>query len=235
MARDYAQFPTAMWRKLDRNDWIRLTGSAQWTYMMLSSQGNISLAGHLPYTPNRWSGLCSNAQPDSFHGNLCELAAGGFVCFDQMADEVLLLPYMNDQGYLGNLKMMQGVMRDIESIYSDHLRAIALSIIEPHLPEAPRDRQVKPALPTRPRLSPELRLAVFVRDGWRCQYCGLQFEPRNEAERQGIRAPISGWDLLEVDHVFPHSLGGELSLENSKAACSTCNRSKGNKVLEGID
>lgn len=58
-----------------------------------------------------------------------------------------------------------------------------------------------------------LRMTVFQRDNFTCQYCG----------KRGAR--------LECDHVFPFSLGGKSTLENLVAACVSCNRSKGAKTL----
>jgi 5-methylcytosine-specific restriction endonuclease McrA len=54
------------------------------------------------------------------------------------------------------------------------------------------------------------RRAVFARDGWVCQYCGVQAE--------------------NVDHVVPKSRGGEHSWENVVAACRRCNSKKENRL-----
>jgi 5-methylcytosine-specific restriction endonuclease McrA len=56
------------------------------------------------------------------------------------------------------------------------------------------------------------RKAVLARDSWTCQYCG--------SSRPG----------LTVDHVIPRSRGGESVWENIVAACTTCNRKKGNRL-----
>jgi 5-methylcytosine-specific restriction endonuclease McrA len=56
------------------------------------------------------------------------------------------------------------------------------------------------------------RKAVLARDSWTCQYCGSQ--------RSG----------LTVDHVIPRSRGGKSVWENIVAACSPCNRRKGNRL-----
>jgi hypothetical protein len=59
-----------------------------------------------------------------------------------------------------------------------------------------------------------LRLTVFQRDMYTCQYCGLA----------GI--------ALECDHIVPISRGGSNDIENLTTACMRCNRSKGSKTLE---
>lgn len=59
-----------------------------------------------------------------------------------------------------------------------------------------------------------LRLTVFERDSYTCQYCG---------HREGE---------LECDHVEPISQGGTNELGNLVTACRTCNRSKRDKQLD---
>ncbi len=58
------------------------------------------------------------------------------------------------------------------------------------------------------------RFNVFLRDHWRCQYCGDKF--RTQA--------------LTFDHVVPRSKGGETTWKNIVAACQKCNATKGNKL-----
>lgn len=66
----------------------------------------------------------------------------------------------------------------------------------------------------RKSLPNEVRLAIFKRDSFTCNYCG--------ASR--VR--------LECDHVFPVSRGGTDDEWNLVTACVPCNRSKGAKTLE---
>jgi 5-methylcytosine-specific restriction endonuclease McrA len=54
------------------------------------------------------------------------------------------------------------------------------------------------------------RRAVFVRDGFSCQYCGKSAE--------------------NVDHVIPRSRGGLHTWENVVAACKSCNTRKENRL-----
>lgn len=55
------------------------------------------------------------------------------------------------------------------------------------------------------------RFNVFLRDGFRCAYCGIS-------------------DDLTFDHVIPRSKGGRTSWENIVAACSPCNLRKGGRL-----
>ncbi len=59
------------------------------------------------------------------------------------------------------------------------------------------------------------RTDIFVRDGYRCVYCGGVFEP----------------DELSVDHVQPKMRGGDGSGGNVVTACRGCNTAKGGQRL----
>ncbi|MBC7229206.1 MAG: HNH endonuclease [Actinobacteria bacterium] len=54
------------------------------------------------------------------------------------------------------------------------------------------------------------RRAVFIRDGYTCQYCGARAE--------------------SIDHVIPRSRGGKHVWENVVAACRRCNTRKMNRL-----
>lgn len=60
------------------------------------------------------------------------------------------------------------------------------------------------------------RLGVFVRDGYRCAYCGERFPAQH----------------LTFDHVVPRSKMGKTSWTNIVSACGPCNLKKANKPLE---
>lgn len=62
----------------------------------------------------------------------------------------------------------------------------------------------------------EKRLAIYLRDGLACAYCGHSVE--NGA-------------ALTLDHVLPHSCGGSNSHDNLVTACERCNKSRGTRSL----
>ena len=57
------------------------------------------------------------------------------------------------------------------------------------------------------------RFNLFLRDEFRCQYCGSKGD-------------------LTFDHVLPRSRGGVTSWENVVAACAPCNLKKANRLLK---
>jgi 5-methylcytosine-specific restriction endonuclease McrA len=63
----------------------------------------------------------------------------------------------------------------------------------------------------RPVSAAKKRDGIFMRDAYRCVYCGLQFESSE----------------LTVDHVEPRMRGGDQSGGNLVTCCASCNREKG--------
>lgn len=79
-------------------------------------------------------------------------------------------------------------------------------------------------------ISDAKRRIVYERDQWRCQYCGLAFDPDLTWNPRSV-APYRdherlGWVFLEIDHVHPRHHGGGDEITNLRAACTVCNRQK---------
>lgn len=64
----------------------------------------------------------------------------------------------------------------------------------------------------------EKRLAIYLRDGGACAYCGDSF--------------VDGVARLSLDHIEPWSLGGGNEADNLITACSKCNSARGNRTVE---
>jgi len=58
------------------------------------------------------------------------------------------------------------------------------------------------------------RFNVFLRDSFRCQYCGSRYATQN----------------LTFDHVVPRSRGGTTNWDNVITACARCNLRKGQRT-----
>jgi len=63
---------------------------------------------------------------------------------------------------------------------------------------------------------PDKRLAIYLRDGLACAWCGHTLEDG---------------EWLTLDHVKPHSHGGTNEPENLLTACRRCNCSRGNRSV----
>lgn len=64
---------------------------------------------------------------------------------------------------------------------------------------------------SRPTISRELRGQVLARDHHACLHCGATSD-------------------LQMDHIYPWSLGGATTFENLQTLCGPCNRLKGARV-----
>jgi 5-methylcytosine-specific restriction endonuclease McrA len=62
----------------------------------------------------------------------------------------------------------------------------------------------------------ERRLAIYLRDGLACVYCG---------------ASVEDGATLSLDHVRPHSKDGGTASSNLVTCCRKCNSSRGNRGL----
>ena len=68
-------------------------------------------------------------------------------------------------------------------------------------------------------IRPEKRLAIYLRDGLACAYCGATIE-------DGAR--------LTLDHLTPHSMGGKNHESNLVCCCHRCNSARGNRSMRGF-
>jgi len=73
-----------------------------------------------------------------------------------------------------------------------------------------------PVMPVMRELTEKEKRQVKERDGKACLCCG--------ASGKGVK--------LQVDHVFPFSLGGKTNIENSQTLCSICNKFKGKNEID---
>ena len=62
------------------------------------------------------------------------------------------------------------------------------------------------------------RRNVFIRDGYKCQYCYQEYPAK----------------YLSLDHVIPRCKGGKLTWTNTVTACYSCNGKKGHTSIEDL-
>jgi 5-methylcytosine-specific restriction endonuclease McrA len=98
-------------------------------------------------------------------------------------------------------------------VLEEYTREIRCTSVRMHIPAVLRMRErvrtIKPAV----RFS---RQNVYLRDQYRCQYCGGEFKAAE----------------LTYDHVLPRCRGGATNWTNIVSCCVKCNRRKGSMSLE---
>lgn len=65
-------------------------------------------------------------------------------------------------------------------------------------------------------IRPEKRLAIYIRDGFSCAYCGRDLKDAEPHE-------------LNLDHLLPRSAGGKNGETNLITSCKSCNCSRQDK------
>lgn len=75
-----------------------------------------------------------------------------------------------------------------------------------------------------PHISREEAMKIFMRDHFKCQYCGLD----------GLHV-FENWLILTIDHVHPHAHGGSRKMDNLVTACRPCNLIKGKHIFASLD
>lgn len=97
---------------------------------------------------------------------------------------------------------------DVLSNYDDKINSPSLSL------NLPSVIKIKTYIKNNNMAVEISRKNILARDGYRCQYCGIQSK------------------ALTVDHVIPKFRNGLDSWENLVAACKNCNQTKGEKTPE---
>ena len=90
--------------------------------------------------------------------------------------------------------------------------------------------------------------AIFVRDGWRCRYCGTRVIDRGMRARLHRCLPdVARWGArnaekhtalaalsASLDHIVPHSRGGTNDEPNLVTACNACQFGRGQWTLAEV-
>lgn len=105
---------------------------------------------------------------------------------------------------------VKAIFRDSVTVLSEYERVVRSPSQEIRLPSVLVLKEFVPAV-KRPAFT---RFNVFLRDNFRCQYCGGQFRTKE----------------LTFDHVVPKSRGGRTSWDNIVTACQDCNIRKGDMM-----
>lgn len=109
------------------------------------------------------------------------------------------------------IKMRFEGTADVVAEYSDEISSPSVTWKVPAVVRERRVAKVKHVV----RFS---RTNVYLRDGYRCQYCGDKFAPRE----------------LSYDHVVPRCQGGKTDWLNIVTSCKPCNSRKGGHECDAV-
>lgn len=112
-------------------------------------------------------------------------------------------------------RAIKGVYEKTHYVVAEYDEVVHSPSIEMKLPSVVALCKYQP----QPKFVVFTRFNVFLRDHFRCQYCG---EKHSSAD-------------LTYDHVVPRCHGGKSSWDNVVSACSPCNVKKDNKTLAQTD
>ncbi len=73
--------------------------------------------------------------------------------------------------------------------------------------------------------NPHFKRAVYIRDKFTCQNCGLKPMTKN---KYGLEVP--DLSLMAIDHIYPYVKGGKTQLDNLQCLCRKCNLKKRDKL-----
>lgn len=108
----------------------------------------------------------------------------------------------------------------------------------------PRMRTTKARMPSK-----KMAQDIFLRDGWRCRFCGIRilsleaiklldsiFPNEVRWRAKPYRNRNSAFNVLasSLDHILPHSRGGDNSPQNLVAACGGCQFGRMQYTLEEV-
>lgn len=105
---------------------------------------------------------------------------------------------------------VRSVVKGTLDVVAEYDRTVRSPNHEIRLPSVVALRQYQPAA----RLVAFNRRNVFLRDRFRCQYCGEKFVSED----------------LTFDHLIPRCRGGTTTWENVVSACEPCNCKKDNQI-----
>jgi hypothetical protein len=124
MARSEARIAVTIW---DDQEFRVLSPGAQWLYMFLVSQSDISHVGLLALRPRRWSTKAAGLSPELLYAYLGELSAARFVVVDEDAEEVLVRSFIRRDGVYRQPNLLRAAEKQLTTVTSATLR-VALAI-----------------------------------------------------------------------------------------------------------
>jgi hypothetical protein len=129
LPRREARVFTSIWKD---EDFIALPRDAQWLYLFLLSQDDLSYCGVLPLRPGRWVRKAGELTVAEVRADLAVLARGErpFVVIDEDNAEVLVRSLIRHDGIWKMPNIMKAAREAAESVESPAIRAVLLAELE---------------------------------------------------------------------------------------------------------
>lgn len=122
MSRNYTQVTTAIWLN---DDFRALTLDAQWVYLMLISQPDITSIGSLPMTLKRWASYAYGMTIKRLSSGITELENHRFVVVDRTVEELLVRSFVRWDGGFRIPKRLEAIKAAAMRLNSSVLQQVA--------------------------------------------------------------------------------------------------------------
>lgn len=137
MARSYGVLKTSMWEP--GSEFRLLSPTAQWAYMLLLSQPQISNLGLLAFTPEKWIRLANGATPQQVEAAIGELEERRYLIVDRDTGELLVRTFIKHDRVWKMPKLVTNARVLFRTVESEAIRSY-LSRRHPWLVEADWDK-----------------------------------------------------------------------------------------------
>lgn len=211
MARRFASIPVDLWIS---REFRALSPASRYTYLYLVTQHELSACNVLPFLPRRWA-TCSGQWVESSWAAARELGEHGFLVYDEEQQEAFVSGVFAAEQIGKQPRRVVAAQDALSLCTSEIIRDAVIAELA---------RVVADADPTVPSA---LYAAVLLRDGYRCRRCS--WKPGDPVPaKKGKERPV--FRTLEIDHIYPRSLGGRDEEDNLQVLCTSCNTSKGARI-----
>jgi hypothetical protein len=104
------------------DDWRALSARAQWCYVLVLSQPDLSYAGVIPYRPGRWARLAGGVTASGVEQAVAELETCRYVLVDRETGELLVRSFVRNDGVLRSPNLVKAMWNAYREIVSAPLR-----------------------------------------------------------------------------------------------------------------
>ncbi|GIH98107.1 hypothetical protein [Planobispora takensis] len=121
MARSHGRVSTRLWTRDE--DFRALSLPAQWLYLFLLAQPDLSHAGLIPMRLRRWAGAAAGLTVSDVAAAVEELSQARFVLVDHDTEDLLVRTLMRNDGVARQPNVFKAAVEQIREITSPALRA----------------------------------------------------------------------------------------------------------------